>query len=229
MNLATMRSRVSNATGLTNSGSEQALIDGWLNEAVEQFLVETKLPKQEATLSLTANRGDYSLDSRILSFEDIYFVPANGSQSYLLTPVDSREIRRRRLSQAAADLNTSLYALEGANLLMLYPSPVSNTDAVHIIYVARASSALAATADDPSATGYGRIPTEWHPVLEAYAKWKASEYNDSPRWEAWKQEWEMGLVKSKIKTSTKGGTRLPTATFGRPRRAPLTPGTDLGR
>lgn len=231
MNLATLRSRVSNATGLTNSGTEQSLIDSWLNEAVEQFLVETKITKQSAVMSLTASQGDYTLDSKILSFEDIYFEPADGSQSYLLEPLDSADIRRMRLSQAAVSQASQYYALEGQNLLMLYPSPTSNSDRLHLIYTARAASAMAATGDDPSSTGLGRIPVEWHPALEAYAKWKAAEYNDGPRAQAWQQEWMMWTGKAKVLTAKKGGTRLPTAKWGRSGRRgrwPRTPGTDIG-
>lgn len=229
MNLTTLRSRVSGATGLTNSGTEQGLIDSWLNEGIEQFLMETKITKQEAVMSLTAGQGDYSLDSRILSFEDIYFSPADGTLSYLLEPVDSADIRRMRLAQASASVAVQYYALEGQNLLMLYPSPTSASDALHIIYTARASSALSGSADDPSATGYGRIPTEFHPALECYAKWKASEYNDSPRAQGWMQEWMMWISKAKIVTAKKGGTYLPPAILGRRRRRwARTPGTDIG-
>lgn len=230
MNLATLRTRVASATGLTNSGTEQSLIDSWLNEAILQFLADTKMVKKTTAISATSGVGDYTLDYNVLSFEDVWYAPASGAQQVLMEPVDSRDIRQMRLYSTATPNAPYYYAFEGTNMFMIYPNAASSSDIIHMIYVATANSALSATADDPSQANYGWIPSEFHPILEAYAKWKAAEYNDNLWGQQWAQEYQEGITRAKSLTSRKSGTMLPVATWGRKskRRYPTTPGTDTG-
>lgn len=234
MNLATFRSRVSGAIGLSNTdGSlEQSLIDGWVNEAVEQFLVLTKMHQRTAALAVTADQGDYELDTHILSFKNAWIEPADGSTDIVLEQVDASTIHEARRYQAAAPTNARWFALEGANQLLLYPSPGSSSDLLHITYVPR-PTALSATADAPSATANGGIPSEYHPTLELYVKWKAAEYADDRSSQAgmtYRQQWLEGVAFAKGQMLRKGGVRIGRARFGRAgrRRWPVTPGTDTG-
>lgn len=230
MNLATFRSRVSHATGLSNtSGStEQGLIDGWVNEAVEQFLRKTKIHVRTASLALTADQGDYELDTDILSFRNVWIEPANDGPQRTLDQVSELQIiEYRRLATATPDPTARWFALGGANVFMLYPAPDDSGDMLHIAYVPR-PAALAATADSPSSTANGGIPSEFHPTLEAYAKWKAGEHAANPLAPEWRQEWFTGIADAKIDTGRKAGLLVTRARIGYRTHWPVSPGVDTG-
>ena len=231
MNLETLRLRVQSTVGLAGgtAGNEQTLIDGWYNEAVVQFLMETKAVKRTASLSLTGDESDYVLDDEVLAFEDVYLEPGDGSREFMLEPKDSHDIRQMRRSTTSVAAGPSFYAYEG-QVVMLYPAP-STGDELHIVYVAKPTSAMAATGDDPADATHGRIPNQYHPVLEAYVKWKAAEYsNDGPSQigQMYRSEWEQGLIKVRVIESRKGGLIAPRARVGGRRRHAVGPGVDLG-
>jgi hypothetical protein len=233
VNLATFRSRVSGAIGLDNSSgsTEQGLIDGWVNEAVEQFLVETKAHWRTSSLAVTAGSGDYILDTNILAFKDFYYVPNSGNPNRQMRAVDTEEITRLRQLVTTTGVDPYLYAIQGANILMLYPNPQSSSDTVHFLYVPRPGSTLSATGDTPSATAYGGIPAEFHPTLEAYAKWKAADYADDKSSQygmTYMQEWANGLAKAKEHMIKKGGVRTGRAKIGFRKMWPNSPGVDTG-
>ena len=232
MNLATFRSRISGAIGLDNTASstEQGLIDGWVNEAVEQFLIEVKPHWRTAQLATTAGSGDYTLDTDILAFKDIYLAPGDSSINRQLQQVDTEEIIRNRiLLSASTGVSPYKYAVQGSNILMLFPVPQSG-DVLHILYIPR-PTALSATADSPSATANGGIPAEFHPILEAYAKWKGADYADdksSQYGQLYLQEWARGLAKAKEIQMKKAGVRTGSAKIGKTRRWPVGSGVDDG-
>jgi hypothetical protein len=233
LNLATFRSRISGAIGLSNiaSSTEQSLIDGWVNEGVVDFLRRTKMHTRMAALALTANQYSYELDTDILSFKDAWYQPASGT-SVLLRMTDASDILYMRTLTAAAGFPVAYYALEGQNMLLLHPAPQSSSDQLHLLYVPR-PAALAATAEAPSATANGGIPSEYHQIIEAYAKWKAADYADdqsSGMGQAYQQEYMQGVVDAMKSTTLKGGVRLGGVVWGRKgsKQIPTTPGTDLG-
>lgn len=233
MNLAQFRSRVQNVIGL-NSTTEVSLIDGWVNDAVVDFLSKTKVHKRLFTMNCTADEMEYTLDSDILALENLYLVPADtGQQSRLLEPADVSDILMSSFQEGSSGENgTTHYALQGAHLLLLYPAPVSSTDALRGIYVPL-PTAMAATADSPASSAYGGIPVEFHPTLEAYAKWKAAEYDDdesSGAGQAFMEEYERGVAMAKMSVNRKSGSRLSGASWGKRgrRRTSLNPGVDLG-
>lgn len=232
MNLNDFRTRVARAVGMsTGTTADTDLIDAWANEAVEQFLVETKTFTQTASLAVTADSGDYLLDTDILAFKDVYYNPATGD-SLIMEPTSSKEITRMRLFTGTTDVAPRFFSLEGSNLLRLYPLPASSSDTIHMIYVPRPSSTLSATADTPSATAYGGIPVEYHPVLEAYVKWKAGEAEEhraSDNGLRWNAEWERGLAMVRAKQNMKDGVWKGKKVGGRkPGRYGYSPGVDLG-
>lgn len=236
MNVAEFALRVTHAIGIdaatANSATSQeyTLFLSWLNEGVVQFLRKTKVFKRTASLALTVDVGDYSLDSDILAFEDVTYTPSGGT-ARSLTQIDTWQIRDMRLPTATLASDPAYYAYE-AQTIMLYPTPRSSSDTLHILYVPR-PTALAATADAPSATANGGIPSEYHWVVEAYVKWKAGEHaNDksSGNGQAWKQEWESGVVDTRVSELRKAGMRIGSVNIGRGRdwRNFSGPGVDLG-
>lgn len=234
MNLATFRARVSGAIGVDNTdgSTEQSLLDGWVNESVVQFLIRVKANGRMAALALTADQGDYDLDSDILSMRAAWIAPAAAGQELPLRQVTAEEIiAYRRYRGVDPDPSARLFALEGANHLMLYPTPGSNSDVLHILYVPR-PDAMAATADSPSAASFGGVPEEYHPVLENYVKWKAAEFaNNGPSQlgQMWKAEWEDGLVKARVAITKKTGLNTMRVRVGRPpNNWASSPGVDNG-
>lgn len=237
MNVADFALRVTHAIGIdaatANSGTSQeyTLFLSWLNESVVQFLRKTKVFKVTAALAVTADVADYTIDSSILAFEDVTYVP-NGGVGRSLTQVDSWMIRDMRLPTESTATDPIYFAYEGQQI-MLYPTPRSSLDNLHIVYVPYPSAALAATSDAPSATANGGVPAEYHPVLEAYVKWKAGEHaNDkaSGNGQMFMQQWEQGVVEARVAEIRKAGMRLGSANIGRGRnwRTLAGPGVDIG-
>lgn len=230
MNLSTFRTRIARAVGLSGSdSSDLSLVDSWVNEGVVQLLRDTKVNQITAVLGVTASSGDYTLDTDILAMTDLWYEPADGIQNVLLEPVDSREIERMRRLQTAADVSPRYYALQGAHLLRLYPLPGSSSDKLHITYTPR-PAALSATSDAPSDSTKGNIPEEYHPVIEAYAKWKAAEAEEHRPSEfglKFQAEYERGVAKVRADMNRKGGVFKGRKIPGRRPLFPVTPGTDL--
>lgn len=231
MNLATFRNRIARSIGLSQTKTEDlTLIDGWVNEGVLQLLKDTKLNMRTAVLAVTAGSGDYTLDTEILAMKSLWYQPANGIQDVLLEPVDSQDILRFRRQQAAADVSPRYYALEGNDLLMLYPNPGDNSDELHILYVPAPTAVLSSTADSPSDATRGNIPAQYHPVIEAYAKWKAGEameHRPSEYGMTFQAEYERGTGKVRADINRKAGVFKGKKIAGRRPVFPLTPGTDF--
>lgn len=231
MTLNDFRTRAARVSGMSVSDSgDLALIDSWSNEAVVQFLRDTKVNVQKASLAVTASSGDYTLDTDILSFVDIWIESAGNTGDVLLEAVDSAEITRMRNYESADDITSRYYALQGANLLKLYPLPASSSDVLHIEYVPRPANSMTATSHDPSNSTYGGIPTEYHPTIEAYVKWKAceaEEHKPSDNGLQFQAEYERAVAKIRADMTRKAGVMKSRAVWGRRRRFPISPGVDL--
>lgn len=216
----------------TSDSTDLSLLDSWANEAVVQFLRETKVFVQKTTIALTAGQAEYELDTDILSFETIYVEPASGGQSRLLEALDGKGLTHLQLLQGGGQ-DVMYYSVAGHNLLEVHPVPVSSSDVLHIRYVPRPTSALAATADSPAATAYGGIPEEYHTLLEAYVKWKAcsaEEHKPSENGLNFQAEWERGIARVKTEINRRSGVIGARNVWGRRGRGrfAVTPGTDLG-
>lgn len=212
-----------------STAADLALIDSWANEAVLQFLKDSKVYVLQAALSVTAGTPDYTLDTDILAFTDVWIGNASGEDN-VLEPVDTREIIRMRLQGGTAGVQPRYYALQGSNLIMLHPSPLSNSDLLNMLYVPRPVSALAATADTPSATAFGGIPSEYHPALEAYIKWKAceaEEHKASDNGQIFYAEYQTSIARVRRDINLKAGSFKAPARYGRGVRYPSSPGVDL--
>lgn len=236
MNVAEFALRVTHAVGIdaatANSATSQeyALFLSWLNEGVVEFLRKTKVYKRTASLSMTADEEDYAIDSDILAFEDVTYTPSEGV-GVSLTQIDTWQIRDMRLPSATISTDPAYYSYEGQTI-MLYPTPRSSSDTLHMLYVPR-PTALSTTAHNPSGGDYGGVPAEYHHVIESYVKWKAGEHaNDksSGNGQAWKQEFESGVVDARVAEQRKAGMRIGSVNLGRGRdwRNFAGPGVDLG-
>jgi hypothetical protein len=211
-----LQTRVARAIGLSLSTAEDmALMLGWYNEAVEQFLRATKINVRPAALAVTAGQDDYSLDTDIIALQAMWFQPASGSTAMMLPITPEEMYARRMVTQAGGPPN--YYSLSGAHTLLIHPAPSSDDDQIHILYVPR-PAAMAASSDSPAATAMGNIPSEYHTLLEAYVKWKAGqadEHKPSENGLQYQSEWERGVTAVKGELKRKAGAVIGSVRMGR--------------
>lgn len=231
MTLAQFRTAVSRAVGLsTSTTSDTDLIDLWVNQGIVDFLKRTQIHKRLLSMTLTADEPEYTLDTDILSVEKLWIDGSGSTQDRPLERTSAARIFEMQLFQTA-DIGPIYYALEGAHLLLLHPAPGSSSDTLKGVYVPR-PTAISATAGSPSATANGGIPDEYHPLIEAYAKWKAGEaeeHKPSDFGLKWHAEYEQGIGRVRAELNRKTGVMGAPARVGRRgwSRAASTPGTDI--
>lgn len=227
--LAQLRSRVSAKLGTdpTASGSDETLVDGWLNEGVIEVLLQTGCKVISGTMSLVAGTKDYDLDTGILAVKHAYITAS--SQDYRMEQVSPHELIDMRLRGSNAQSSPALYyAVEGSHLFMVYPTPAA-ADTVTLYYVPR-PTAMSSGAHDPSNTTYGGVPAEMHKAIEYYALWQGADYqNDetSGQGERYRQMFDAEIKKQRRWVNSKGNVRLPRAVVGRRRPIPRDPSTDV--
>ena len=232
MTLAEFRLRIGQTLNLATSSAhnERDLVDSWVNEGIVKVLTATKVNKKTAQVQLTADKGDYTLDPVMLSFDDIWIEPTpNSGYQPMLEFIDSYDIRAMRNASSPAVASPPSYISFEGNTIFLYPNP-SSGDVMHIVYVPRPTP-LTDEDHDPSIAPFGEIPAEWHDVIEAYAKWKAADYADdasSQVGQAYKAEYESGVIGMKVNLTKKAGVRIGHARVGRRRTTRLAPpGVDI--
>jgi hypothetical protein len=211
-----VQTRVARVIGMSMSvTADTDLILGWYNDAVVQFLRETKINVRPASLAVTADQDDYTLDTDILAMQAMWYQPAAGSTSMMIA-ISPEEMYERRMVTSDGG-PPQFYALSGAHTLLLSPPPSSDSDAIHMLYVPR-PAAMSATSDTPSASANGNIPAEYHTILEAYTKWKAGEaeeHRPSENGLQFQAEWERGIVKVKAEVRRKAGPVIGSVRIGR--------------
>lgn len=217
MNLATFRRAVQQKLGLesTSSSTEETLVDAWLNEGVVDVLLKTRCNINCADVALTANEWKYTLDTDILAINDVTIEGTDGTLSSLQR-VEPDRILQMRTATPPTSPRVRYYALNGNDLLMLYPTP-SNADTLEIFYVPR-PTAMSATANDPSAETYGGVPTEYHKAIELYALAQGAEYTDhqpSRYGQTFRDQYEKWLRDIRKAARWKGGRYLGAAQVGR--------------
>lgn len=221
-----LRARVGGAIGLstTAGSSELALIDSWLDEAVEQFLLDTKCTIDTAVLDLTAGIGDYTLPTTALAIQNLWVVSASGT-TQILQPVSTSEILTRR-RYAAVGSYPMVYSLEGYEFLRIDPVAASSSDDLHFDYVP-APGDWSAAGNSPT-----YVPSWGHPAIEEYAKWRAADWDDdtsSKIGETYQVNYDRMVKTARKRLNMLAGKWGP-AKAGRRRAAvPTSPGVDLGR
>lgn len=220
--LAQFRTRISAKLGLDNSASgDQTLIDDWVNEGYEDVLLRTRCKVSSATMDLTAGTADYTLPTDILAAIDMDI--ATSTDTFPLVRTDAEDILRRRRASTSTDSPSRFYAVEGSNLLLVYPTP-SAADTITIYYVPR-PTALSATSDEPS-----DIPSEFHKAIEFYALAEGADYDDdasSAQGERYRILYEQKLFELRKSMRWKGGRRLAPASVGRRRIPAHDPSADI--
>ena len=213
--LAQFRTEISNVLGLTTgAGDDQDFIDARVNEGVAKVLTRTSCKVLPATMTLTAASANYTLSTSILSVIDVYLVGAATSEASQLARVTPAEMLGLRARNPIADSPVRRYAVDGGNLLMIYPTPTA-ADVIHLLYVPRPTT-LASGTDTPS-----EVPAEWHDLVSYYALFRCADYDDdasSQMGDRYRALYEQGLLDMKKALNRFGGHRLAPAVVNRRRR-----------
>lgn len=221
--------RVSSGIGLDNTAgsAEQLLMTGWANEACLDILERTKVKVEQAQLTLVANQGDYEVPAGVLVMNTLTVTNANDGQVVPLEPIPIEELIWRRRYPGAVPVR--YYAMQGWNLLSLYPTPAS-PDTLNIYYVPVPATLVNST-DQLTSTG---IPPHLHYLVELYVRYKAGEYNDyaaSQNGMLDFQKYEVEVKKARGRVRREQGNRRPPALAGRRTRRkyyPAYPSQDTG-
>ena len=209
----------------TASGDEDVLLGRRLNEGVREVLIELRCRVAVATVDLTANEQDYELPVDILAINKII-----NSDSRPLDHVSVEDIYELRRGTNPEEVNTRKYAVEGANLLMIYPMPDA-ADELTLYYVPRPTE-MSSASHDPSSNTYGGIPVEYHDLIELWAMYKMASFDDdgsSAMGDSYRQRFELGCVKARKRIRRRAGRTLGPARIGRRSRWPWNNDQDIWR
>jgi hypothetical protein len=204
------------------AGEKQTLVTRLANAGVLEILKKTKVRVTSATMATTIGVGDYDLPVEVIRTTQI-LAPNSGGIADPVEQVSPEEIDwKRRAASASAGSPLLCYALDGFNLLKLYPTPASVYN-LTIYYVPRPTK-LTTTGHDPSTIAFGGIPEEYHEdVLLNYIYWKMGSQGDdqsSAQGERYHQSFDEGVKELRKRINRRKGRLGPARTaFSRRRFA----------
>lgn len=225
--LAQLRVQVAAKLGLDDSSgsADRTLMALWANQGYLDILSRTKCYVTSGTISLAANDTDKTLSSSYLAVTELFAPSSSDSTAYRrMQRVTAAELLEYRLGVSVAANTPLYYATQGANLLMVYPSPA--TSMTLTVYYVPAPTALSGDSDVPD-----KIPAEYQKLVEYYMLWQGGQYaNDAPSKDGqlFKDEYEDELVKFERAVRDYGGRVLAPTPIGRRRKHILQPGQDDG-
>lgn len=208
-----------------NTTDNDTELGEFLNEAVREILLRTQIKVTTATVSLTANTWEYTLDSSVLLIKRVVWDGSTDDRKLRrVSPDELVEMQTRGTSPSDSFL---YYALDGGDLFMVYPTP--SASATLKLYVVQRPTEMSSASHDPSNATYGGIPVEFHPAIEEYGLWKFADQDDdssSGQGERYRLGFEGAdgnggwIGKIRKYRTMKGGTTLPRAKVGRRRYVP---------
>lgn len=223
---------VSRSLGLddTASSDELTLMQRWVNRGIVDVLMKTRCYMDIGTMTLTAGKTDYRLDSAILVVNQIT-VPDTAGNAIELDSINMNDILPYLSSQIATTA-TPLYASIEGTFMRVAPPP-SSAAVLTYLYVPKpteipADGTTGSDSLDPSTPAYGGIPTEYHDALVMYLLWKAAEYDDKgggffrgkafAPGSAYQQEYEGRIDEIKKEHRRKAGRGMHAGKVGYPDR-----------
>ena len=208
--LTALRIEVTAVLGL--SADDEQLVDSFINEGIADVVVRSQCSVSPITMTTTANIGDYDLSVAILAIVDMYI--SNDTGDFPFERITPSELLRLRLNASNTGSPARFYALSGANLLMIYPTP-SEVETITGIYVPRPNT-LANGSDECS-----EIPPEYHKLIVFYALARAADMDDdstSEQGERYRGLYEQGLLSMRNTIYRHGGSRMSPVRIGSRRR-----------
>lgn len=207
-----LRLHVSQFTGLEiDPDAEQDIMESWINEGYEQFIADTHCDVDSATLSFTADQHTYDLPTEAMAVLEVYTTGADGTVATMQRCTLQEIIEMRRLNTTGGDAR--YYSVQGANLILVHPTPDSSSDSLTLYYVPRPTPM---TADEDTPEG---IPPEYHKAVEFYALARAGEYDEngpSQFGTYWLARYEREVKRCKASIHEMGGNRAAPLTAGMP-------------
>lgn len=219
MDLGDFRTIISAKLGLNNDPAfDQPLIDTWVNRGYIDVLVKSRCKITTATMALTPGAYDYTLATSLLAVNEAFVTDVQQTVTYRLEHVSPQEILDYRVgTQFAGAPPVRFYAVDGHDLLMVYPTPDA-ADTITIYYTARPDT-LTQDSDEPS-----DVPVEWQTTIEMYACWQAGQYqNDvaSQNGQTYLAMYFQELRNLKKASLKMAGRRLSPAVVGHRSRRPI--------
>lgn len=166
--LSDYRSEVNAILGM--GSDEQALIDEFVNEGVEEFVTRSQCYQKPFTLALTSGTATYTLGTAILAFKNLVNVYTGGTRWLEQMAID--ELDALRHGTDATGGPARYYAIQGGNALVVYPKPGAG-ETLKGWYVPR-PAALAVAGDSPT-----EIPFEYHLAPEWWALFRAANMDEN--------------------------------------------------
>lgn len=221
---ARLKARCVSEIGGLDVTNDATFLGELANEAVRDVLLQTGVKVKTGTVTLTAGTADYTIDDEILLIKNIYY---DGTVDRRLVQLSPEQLLEKRIYGSSSGDTVTFYALEGNDLLRLYPTP-SSAGTIQFTFVGKPTE-MSSDAHDPSSATYGGIPTEFHPALLAYMYWKAASADDdssSGQGERYREQYEREIKKVRRYVNGKGNVRLPRARVGVKQYVPGHPSVD---
>ncbi len=214
----TLKNRVNKRLGLdpTASGEDDVLLSGYLNDAVRDFLIRTRMNVNRAVITLDTETDDSELSGGVLAVNELY-IQGEDARTYTPTRTTPQQIIHwRRAASASGSPSITHYALQGYDLFMWYPSLPADT--VVVLYFVPRPTEMTLTGNDPFVEAFGGIPNEFHPALEMYASWKMADIDDDSSSQmglSYQRQYLLDVQEAKRQMRRKGGRSLGPALVGR--------------
>jgi hypothetical protein len=221
---AELKSNISKELGLdeTASGNDDVLLGRRINQAIRQVLIDLQLYVITASISLTASTNEYQLPAA-LTADPLAILKLVNSDNVPLERVSVEEIHDLRRGAVATGSNVYRYAVNGANLLMLYPTP--SAAGTLTAYYVPTPTVLTGT-DDPSGATFGGIPVQYHDLIEYWAMWRMArrmKHEPSSFGLTYKQEYDQAVFGARKSIRKLGGRKLGPVRRGRRLSVPSDP------
>lgn len=213
--LADLRASVLGRLGMddTAAGTDEGLVDQWLNEGVREVLIRTHCHVNCIDLTLVADEWKYDLPTAILALKYV-----TDSESNPVQVVDFQEILDLRRTLSTGHTSNPRMAVLGSNLFAIWPTPTT-ADVWEAFYVPKPTEMSDGT-HDPSSAAYGKIPVEFHHAIELWALAKGSDQEHEGRTQngiKYTQEFELYISRVvRATVNRKAGRRGPARIGRRP-------------
>jgi hypothetical protein len=174
----TLKNRVNKRLGLddTVGGTDDVLLGGFLNDAVRDFLIRTRININRAEVTTDTDTDDSELSGGVLAVNELYIQGGDGRTYSPIRTSPLQIIEWRRAGTAVGSPAVQHYALQGYDLFMWWPALAEG--AIVIFYYVPRPTEMTLVGNDPFVEAFGGIPNEWHPALEMYAAWQMADVDD---------------------------------------------------
>lgn len=171
MTLEQFRRTIGRKTGMDygSAGVDRDLIDSWINEGVREVLIRTYCYVAAADVQTTIDEWQYDLSQNVMVIKNLW---RDGGDR--MERVSAEELIDLRRTSGSGSSSTLRWAFEGANMLLLWPTPTAVYD-LDFLYVPRPTE-MSFDSHDPSNATYGGVPVELHKGIELWALANASDH-----------------------------------------------------